>query len=142
MGGGWNAYTTLVAAGDLAGDGHDDLLASDSVGRLWLYCGTGEATRPFLPRTAVTLPGDHPSARLVADGALFTDGQADLVDAASGFDFHGTGSASSPLSDALLKAPSLGGYDAVTVGAGAVNRSSRLRSPRLPTEARAAAGES
>ncbi|SEM18472.1 FG-GAP repeat domain-containing protein [Streptacidiphilus jiangxiensis] len=125
VGGGWNVYTTLVAAGDLTGDGRDDLLARDSAGRLWLYRGTGQTTRPFLPRVAVSLPGYHPSARLVAGGALFADGQADVADAASGLDFHGTGSASDPLSDIAATAPSLGSYKAVA-GAGVVDWTPRF----------------
>ncbi|MBH1938485.1 VCBS repeat-containing protein [Streptomyces sp. AV19] len=47
IGGGWNKYTKLVSTGDVNRDGHADLLAVDGRGALWLYKGTGKASRPF-----------------------------------------------------------------------------------------------
>lgn len=40
-GGGWNAYTKLIGAGDFNGDGRSDLLVVRADGELWLYAGTG-----------------------------------------------------------------------------------------------------
>ncbi|MEV7983180.1 trypsin-like serine protease [Streptomyces sp. NPDC086519] len=41
---GWTGYNTLVAVGDLTGDGKADLLARTTGGTLYLYPGTGKAT--------------------------------------------------------------------------------------------------
>ena len=41
LGAGWGAFTSLVGAGDLTGDGRADLIARDGNGKLWLYPGTG-----------------------------------------------------------------------------------------------------
>lgn len=53
VGGGWQAYTHIVAVGDLLVDGHPDLLATDARGSLWYYAGTGTAAHPFAPRRAI-----------------------------------------------------------------------------------------
>ncbi|MFC9390960.1 FG-GAP repeat domain-containing protein [Streptomyces venezuelae] len=47
IGGGWNAYNSLVSSGDLNFDGKADLVARDSRGALWLYKGTGRASAPY-----------------------------------------------------------------------------------------------
>ncbi|WP_406440612.1 trypsin-like serine protease [Streptomyces sp. NBC_00631] len=41
---GWTGYNTLVAVGDLTGDGKADLLARTTGGTLYLYPGSGKAT--------------------------------------------------------------------------------------------------
>ncbi|MEV5956819.1 trypsin-like serine protease [Streptomyces sp. NPDC051987] len=41
---GWTGFNTLVAVGDLTGDGKADLLARTTGGTLYLYPGTGKAT--------------------------------------------------------------------------------------------------
>jgi hypothetical protein len=118
---GWGGYTSLVAAGDLTGDGHDDLVARDRAGLLWLYRGTGQATHPFLARLPIPLYGYRVSANLVADGALSDDGEADLVDAGNpGMVFYGTGKAAAPFSDMVGAGLPLGSYTAVA-GAGVVD---------------------
>jgi len=53
VGTGWSAYTSIVGVGDMAGDGHPDLLARDTAGRLWYYRGTGSAAAPYAPRVQV-----------------------------------------------------------------------------------------
>ncbi|MFB6979410.1 trypsin-like serine protease [Streptomyces scopuliridis] len=40
---GWN-FTSLIASGDVNGDGLADIMARDSAGTLWLYPGTGKAS--------------------------------------------------------------------------------------------------
>ncbi|KNB53326.1 FG-GAP repeat domain-containing protein [Streptomyces caatingaensis] len=57
IGGGWNKYTRLVSTGDVNGDGHADLLAVDGRGALWLYKGTGKASRPFTSPTKIGRSG-------------------------------------------------------------------------------------
>ncbi|MFF8608817.1 FG-GAP-like repeat-containing protein [Streptomyces sp. NPDC015346] len=51
VGSGWNAYSKLVAPGDLNGDGKGDLLAVTSGGDLYRYYSTG--TGAFGPRTKI-----------------------------------------------------------------------------------------
>ncbi|HEY8281608.1 MAG TPA: GH25 family lysozyme [Leifsonia sp.] len=41
LGGGWDMYTDIVAAGDVNGDHKPDLLGRKPDGTLWLYAGTG-----------------------------------------------------------------------------------------------------
>ncbi|MGF6834437.1 hypothetical protein QF015_002619 [Paenarthrobacter sp. TE4293] len=42
VGQGWNIFTIVFSPGDFDGDGFNDLLATDSAGRLFLYPGDGE----------------------------------------------------------------------------------------------------
>jgi hypothetical protein len=51
IGGGWNIYTSIVGIGDMTGEGHQDLVARDTTGKLWYYRGTGNPAAPFATRT-------------------------------------------------------------------------------------------
>ncbi|MEV6012386.1 FG-GAP-like repeat-containing protein [Streptomyces sp. NPDC051976] len=51
VGGGWNVYNAIVGAGDLNGDGRNDLVARDGDGNLWRYDGKGDGT--FTPRVKI-----------------------------------------------------------------------------------------
>ncbi|MFJ7157157.1 FG-GAP repeat domain-containing protein [Streptomyces sp. NPDC101118] len=75
IGGGWNAYDRLTAAGQLGGGAAGDLLARDRDGVLWLYLGRGDGT--FAQRVRV---GDGWGAYrdLVGWGDADRDGKADL----------------------------------------------------------------
>ncbi|MEU7166391.1 VCBS repeat-containing protein [Streptomyces morookaense] len=53
VGGGWDQYDTLVATGDVDGDGRSDLLARDKASNLWLYKGNGNQRDPFENRTRI-----------------------------------------------------------------------------------------
>ncbi|MFI8101194.1 FG-GAP repeat domain-containing protein [Streptomyces sp. NPDC086023] len=54
IGGGWNAYDTLAAPGDLNGDGRADLVARDAGGTLWFYRASGyDTTRTLDARTVL-----------------------------------------------------------------------------------------
>ncbi|MEV7414961.1 VCBS repeat-containing protein [Streptomyces sp. NPDC089919] len=54
VGGGWKAYDTLAAPGDLNGDGRADLLARDAAGTLWLHRSTGlTGSKAFAGRSVV-----------------------------------------------------------------------------------------
>lgn len=79
--GGWNAYTTVIAAGDLNGDRKPDLLAVGSDGALWFYAGTGAVNASnsgYLPRVKVgTGWGGYRS--IVGPGDLNGDGKPDLI---------------------------------------------------------------
>ncbi|MET9221786.1 VCBS repeat-containing protein [Streptomyces sp. NPDC003300] len=53
VGPGWNTYSRIVGVGDMTGDGHPDLLAADSAGKLWYYRGTGDPKAPYARRVQV-----------------------------------------------------------------------------------------
>jgi hypothetical protein len=76
IGGGWNIYNTLVSVGDVNGDGHDDLIARDASGELWLYRGTGKGG--FAPRVAIG-GGWNTYTRIVGIGDVNGDGAGDLL---------------------------------------------------------------
>ncbi|MFE2285684.1 FG-GAP repeat domain-containing protein [Streptomyces sp. NPDC059443] len=57
VGTGWQAYKTLVSAGDTNGDGKTDLIAVDTAGALWLFKGTGNAAAPFAARAQIGTSG-------------------------------------------------------------------------------------
>lgn len=76
IGGGWNIYDTLLSTGDINGDGHDDLVARDAAGVLWLYAGTGKASLKSRVRIG---GGWHSYRKLVATGDITGDGAGDLV---------------------------------------------------------------
>ncbi|MFF3920744.1 FG-GAP repeat domain-containing protein, partial [Streptomyces sp. NPDC001852] len=78
IGSGWNAYTALVGAGDVTGDGHPDLLARDRNGVLWLYQGTGNAASAFKPRVRIS-SGWNAYTTLIGAGDLTGDGHPDLL---------------------------------------------------------------
>ncbi|MFE9401903.1 FG-GAP-like repeat-containing protein [Streptomyces sp. NPDC006530] len=44
---GWNMFNKVFAAGDVTGDGKNDLLARTPAGELYLYAGTGDLSAPF-----------------------------------------------------------------------------------------------
>lgn len=78
VGGGWDVYNKLVGAGDYNGDGRTDLLARSKSGYLYLYPGTGVASKPFKAR--VTIGGGwNTYKKLAAPGDMNGDGKADLV---------------------------------------------------------------
>ncbi|WP_159039724.1 FG-GAP-like repeat-containing protein [Streptomyces sp. TP-A0356] len=83
IGGGWNIYNRLVSVGDLNRDGHDDLIARDASGELWMYPGTGRGG--FGSRVALG-GGWNTYTRIVGVGDVNGDGNGDLlaVDTAGG----------------------------------------------------------
>ncbi|MFH9958013.1 FG-GAP repeat domain-containing protein [Streptomyces roseolus] len=76
IGGGWQAYNEITAAGNLGGAGAGDLLARDRSGVLWLYLGKGDGT--FAARKQVG-GGWGAFKGLTAVGDANGDGRADLV---------------------------------------------------------------
>jgi hypothetical protein len=76
LGTGWNAYNALAYAGDLNRDGHPDLVARDTAGRLWLFAGTGAGR--FRARALIGT-GWGGYARLTGAGDLTGDGVGDLL---------------------------------------------------------------
>ncbi|MFG3286751.1 FG-GAP repeat domain-containing protein [Streptomyces sp. NPDC048111] len=55
---GWNMYDAVVAAGDLTGDGKNDVLARTATGDVYLFPGTGNVDSPFGERTKVATAWD------------------------------------------------------------------------------------
>ncbi|TXS39332.1 FG-GAP-like repeat-containing protein [Streptomyces sp. OR43] len=78
VGGGWGAYNKLLGAGDYNGDGLTDLLARSKSGYLYLYPGTGVASKPFKARLNIG-GGWNTYKKLAAPGDINGDGKADLV---------------------------------------------------------------
>ena len=74
---GWGQYNRIVA-GDVNGDGKDDLIATRPDGSLVRYLSTGSTTKPYTTGQSTALGGWQSYATLTAadvDG----DGRADLV---------------------------------------------------------------
>ncbi|MEV7532610.1 FG-GAP repeat domain-containing protein [Streptomyces hydrogenans] len=76
LGGGWQVYNEITAAGNLGGAASGDLLARDRAGVLWLYLGKGDGT--FAARKRVG-GGWGAFKGLTAVGDANGDGRADLV---------------------------------------------------------------
>lgn len=57
IGGGWNAFNSLLSIGDMNFDGIADLVARDTAGALWLYKGTGNASSPFHTKVKIGTNG-------------------------------------------------------------------------------------
>jgi hypothetical protein len=75
MGGGWNMFNQVVAAGDLNGDNRADVLGRKADGTLWLYHGLGGGK----VRPGVQVGSGWSSYVLVAPGDFNGDGRADLL---------------------------------------------------------------
>ncbi|WP_327355058.1 FG-GAP-like repeat-containing protein [Streptomyces sp. NBC_01304] len=76
IGGGWDAYSRLVAVRDISGDGRGDLVARDGSGVLWLYRGTSDGK--FAARARIG-GGWGTYNTLAGRGDLSGDGRSDLV---------------------------------------------------------------
>ncbi|MGW1124959.1 FG-GAP repeat domain-containing protein [Streptomyces sp. NPDC002526] len=78
VGYGFNTYNKIVGAGDLSGDGIADVVARDTKGNLYLYKGTGSATKPLKARVKLGY-GYNTYKQFAAPGDLDGDGKADLI---------------------------------------------------------------
>ncbi|MFF4184057.1 N-acetylmuramoyl-L-alanine amidase [Streptomyces sp. NPDC001691] len=99
LGAGWGAFTSLVGAGDLTGDGRADLIARDGDGRLWLYPGTGGPA--FGNRTQIGTSWQIYD-QILSTGDLDGDGKGDFVarePSGKLWFYPGTGSAVQPFGD-------------------------------------------
>ncbi|WP_438294291.1 N-acetylmuramoyl-L-alanine amidase [Streptomyces sp. HUAS TT7] len=99
LGAGWGAFTSLVGAGDLTGDGRADLIARDGSGLLWLYPGTGGPA--FGNRTQIGSSWQIYD-QILSTGDLDGDGKGDFVarePSGKLWFYPGTGSAAQPFGD-------------------------------------------
>ncbi|MFB7593772.1 FG-GAP repeat domain-containing protein [Streptomyces sp. NPDC056160] len=96
VGGGWNAYDQIEAAGNVGGSTAGDLVARDTHGVLWLYLGKGDGT--FAARTRIGA-GWGVYNKITGGGDLDNDGKAALLATdTSGalWWYRGTGKAAAP----------------------------------------------
>ncbi|WP_260680564.1 VCBS repeat-containing protein [Arthrobacter sp. KBS0703] len=75
-GNGWNGMTSIVGAGDMNGDGRNDVLARDGSGALWLYQGNGRGG--WLGRTQAG-NGWNAMTAVVGPGDMNSDGRNDVL---------------------------------------------------------------
>ncbi|OKI04766.1 hypothetical protein A6A06_08530 [Streptomyces sp. CB02923] len=102
IGGGWNAYDSVTAVGDVAGASAGDVVARDRDGVLWLYLGTGDGK---LGSRVKIGPGWGQYRQLVGVGDSDTDGRADLLVSTPGgssYVYHGTGNWRAPFASRQL----------------------------------------
>ncbi|WP_327289954.1 FG-GAP repeat domain-containing protein [Streptomyces sp. NBC_01198] len=78
VGGGWGAYNAIVGSGDFSGDGRADIVARTGDGTLYLYKGTGVASKPFGSRIKIGT-GWGQYTKLASPGDMDGDGRADLL---------------------------------------------------------------
>jgi hypothetical protein len=76
IGSGWQGFSAIVAAPDITGDGHPELLARDGAGRLWLYPTNGRGGW-FARRQIGT--GWQGFTAILAPGDVDGDGNADVL---------------------------------------------------------------
>jgi secreted trypsin-like serine protease len=74
---GWTQYKQVIGHGDFNGDGLNDLLAFGKNNSVYLYKGTGSATKPFAARIQVRTGWTY--TKLVTTGDLGSDGIADVL---------------------------------------------------------------
>jgi hypothetical protein len=77
IGSGWGGFTAILSPGDWSGDGHPDLLARTSVGKLLLYRGNG--TGGFVGPYPQIGSGWGGFTAIVAPGDWNGDGHPDLL---------------------------------------------------------------
>jgi VCBS repeat protein/tachylectin len=77
LGGGWGAFTALLAPGDFSGDGHPDLLVRAQDGRLLMYRGDGAGGWSGTAQTVGSGWGGFTA--LLAPGDFSGDGKPDVL---------------------------------------------------------------
>ncbi|WP_395572831.1 FG-GAP repeat domain-containing protein [Streptomyces sp. BK79] len=114
VGGGWNSYDQIEAAGDLGGAATGDLVARDKAGVLWLYLGKGDGT--FATRSRIG-GGWGVYDKIAAGSDVTNDGRADLLATdKSGvlWLYKGTGDWRAPFAARVKAGTGYGGYNQIT----------------------------
>jgi hypothetical protein len=75
---GWGNFVSITGAGDLNGDGRDDLLGQKTNGDLALYTGTGTIAKPFSTRGTIIGTG-WKGDLLTALGDVTGDGRSEFA---------------------------------------------------------------
>ncbi|QNE74906.1 trypsin-like serine protease [Streptomyces finlayi] len=99
---GWSSRKQILSPGDLTGDGHPDVLSTDSAGDFWLYPGKGNGS--FAARSRIGGGGLNYSM-VRGSGDFTNDGKADIIARGAGgkmYLFPGTGKASAPFASKKL----------------------------------------
>ncbi|MFJ5830251.1 N-acetylmuramoyl-L-alanine amidase [Streptomyces sp. NPDC093089] len=78
VGTGWQTYNSIVSTGDLTGDGKPDVMGRDTTGALYLYNGTGVASKPFGPRLKIGT-GWQTYNTILGPSDLNKDGRPDVI---------------------------------------------------------------
>ncbi|MEU2248551.1 VCBS repeat-containing protein [Streptomyces sp. NPDC019224] len=79
VGYGYGMYDKIIGAGDLDGDGLNDVVGRTPTGTLYMYRGTGNASAPFKSLRLVIGVGFDIYRKWIAPGDINGDGKADLI---------------------------------------------------------------
>ncbi|MFJ4964183.1 FG-GAP repeat domain-containing protein [Streptomyces sp. NPDC088729] len=77
VGSGWDIYNLLMSPGSLGGTTHDDIVARDAAGALWLYPGKADGT--LAARIRIGTAGWNGMDLLAGRGDYTGDGRTDLI---------------------------------------------------------------
>jgi hypothetical protein len=114
VGGGWNTYDRIEAAGNIGGAATGDLVARDKTGVLWTYLGKGDGT--FATRTRVG-GGWNTYRQITAGSDVTNDARPDLLATdTSGvlWLYKGTGDWRAPFAARVKAGTGYGGYNQIT----------------------------
>ncbi|MFE2047746.1 FG-GAP repeat domain-containing protein [Streptomyces sp. NPDC059459] len=114
VGGGWNTYDQIEAAGDIGGASTGDLVARDKAGVLWHYLGKGDGT--FAARTRIG-GGWGVYDKIAAGSDVTDDGKSDLLATdKSGvlWLYKGTGDWRAPFAGRVKAGTGYGAYNQIT----------------------------
>ncbi|MFJ4340317.1 hypothetical protein [Streptomyces sp. NPDC088915] len=109
VGGGWNAYDTVVPVDTTRASGHGDLVARDKAGVLWYYKGTGNPDAPFAPRVRVGAGWNVYTALVGRSGDLVARDKAGVL-----WYYKATGKATAPFAPPVRVGAGWNAYDRFT----------------------------